>query len=209
MLLEILSCIAGFIAMPSLKNSFWRWFPFYLIVLVVGELLGHYLAFVPGLNKYNPMLFNFILCPLQIIFFNWLLYKNVDKYNKKKAAWVLYGIVIYSICLVIDWIFIPDTSLWVSTFSYSVGMLTILFAIMVFFYYYINSEDIIVFKKDMAFWVCLGLFLYYVATLPFEGLRNTLHQQPPLFMQLWYIYMLLACFTYVSFIISFVWARPR
>jgi hypothetical protein len=207
--LEITACIAGFISIKGEKNSFWKWLPFYLLIIVTGEALGYYLAFVPSLNKYNPILFNFILLPFQIIFFHWLLYKNILLYNKVKANWVIYGMLLYCMCLIIDWFFIPETSLWVSTFSFSVGMLLLLLAVLLFFYYYINSNDIIFFKRDRIFWICLGLFIYYIATLPFEGLRNTLLKQPRLFMLYWYIDMGLACIMYISFIISFIWAKPR
>lgn len=209
MTLEITACAASFAAMPVLKKNYWKWMPFYLLAIVVGELLGYYLAYTPVLNAYNPMLFNYLLCPLQVIFLNWLLSKNIADYDKVKSSWVLYGILLYILCWLADCFLIPDTSLWVSTFSFSVGMLLILFSIIVFFYCYINSNDIVFFKTDRIFWICLGLFLYYVAALPFEGLRNTLLKQPQLFMICWYIDMGLACMMYLLFTISFIWAKRR
>jgi hypothetical protein len=208
-LLEIMACIAGFVTIRREKSSFWRWLPFYLLLIVIGEALGYYLAFVPSLNKYNPMLFNYILCPLQIIFCFWLLYKNIWLYNKIKAIWVLYGIGFYVLAWIVDCFFIPDTLMWVSTSSFSLGMLLILSSILIFFYYYIKSDDVIFFWRDRIFWICLGLFLYYVAAVPFEGLRNTLLKQPHLFMLCWYIDMGLACIMYILFIISFIWAKPK
>lgn len=209
LLLEIMACAAAFVAMPRLKNSFWKWMPFYLLAIVMWELLGYYLADVPALKKYNPMMYNYFISPIMIVFPNWLLYKNVQLYNKAKANWVLYGIGVYLVCLLIDWLLIPESSLWVTTFSYCVGIVILLFSILLFFYFYINSDDIIFFKKDTIFWICLGLFLYYVAALPFEGLRNTLLKHPSLFLIGWYIDMGLNCLMYCSFIIAFVWAKQR
>ncbi len=209
LLLEITSCTAGFAKMHKLKNSFWKWLPFYLLVIVLGELVGYYLAFSPNLCKYNLTLFNYILNPLQIIFFSWFLYKNVSLYNKLKARWILVGMASYVICWIVDCLFIPDTTLWVSTFSVSIGMLIILLSILLFFYFYVKSEDVFFFKQDSIFWICLGLFLYYVVALPFDGLRNTLLKQPDLFMLCWYINMGLACIMYILFIISFLWTKPK
>src|SRR5882672_10378340 len=93
LLLEVAACIAGFATLPGARNSFWKWLPVYLLVIVLGEFLGYYLAYVPALNAYNPMLFNYLLCPLQIIFFNWLLYKNLSAYNRPKAKWIKYYMV--------------------------------------------------------------------------------------------------------------------
>ena len=68
MLLEITACIAAFAAMPKMKNSFWKWMPFYLLAIVVGELVGYYLADVPALKKYNPMMYNYLISPEMINF---------------------------------------------------------------------------------------------------------------------------------------------
>lgn len=207
--LEVLACIAGFATSRDVKNSFWKWLPIYLLVIVLGELAGFYLAYVPELNVYNPKLFNCVLCPLQIIFFTWLLYKNLAGYNRHKAKWILCCMMVYIACFAADLYFMPKDNFWVCTFSFSVGMLLLLLSILLFFYEYIKSNAVIDFKTDRIFWICLGLFFYYVVALPFEGLRNTLLKQPGLFMAWWYLDMSLACLMYLSFTISFVWAKPR
>ena len=208
-LLEVAACFAGFATLQEVKNSFWKWLPVYLLVIVSGEFLGVYLASVPRLNSYNPKLFNCLLCPFQIIFFKWLLYKNLSVYSRRKANWILYCIILYIACFVVDICLLPKDDFWVMTFSFSVGALLLLFSILLFFYEYIQNNVVLVFKTDRIFWICLGLFFYYVVALPFEGLRNTLLKQPDLYMACWYADMSLACLMYLSFIISFVWAKPR
>lgn len=207
--LEAVACIAGFATFRDAKNTYWKWLPVCLLVIVAGELVGAYLAAVPRLNPYNPQLFNCLLCPFQIIFFTWLLYKNLSEYSRHKANWILYGIILYIACFVVDICLLPKDDYWVLTFSFSIGAVVLLFSILLFFYEYIQADGVMVFKTDRIFWICLGLFFYYVVALPFEGLRNTLLKQPDLFMVCWYADMSLACLMYLSFIISFVWARPR
>jgi hypothetical protein len=208
-LLEVAACITAFVTIPRNTGSFWKWMPFFLLLVVVGELVGHYLAYVKDLNKYNPILFNYFISPVQIIFTSWLIFKNTALYNPQRARWTLYAIAIYAVCWVIDCSIIPETSLWAYTFSNSVGATVILFALVLFYFYYINSEDIIVFKRARIFWVSAGIFLYYIATLPFEGLRNILLEQPSVFLICWYIYMGLACTMYLLFIIGFICAKKK
>jgi hypothetical protein len=209
MLLEIVACITAFVTIPRNTGSFWKWMPFFLLLVVVGELVGHYLAYVPKLREYNPILFNYFLYPVQIIFTSWLIFKNTALYHPKRARWILYAIAVYIICWVIDFIVIPDPSSEAYTSSNSVGATVILFALALFYFYYINSEDIIVFKRARIFWVSAGIFLYYIATLPFEGLRNILLEQPKVFLIWWYIYMGLACTMYLLFIIGFICAKKK
>ncbi len=208
-ILEVAACVTGFIVMPKLKNTFWKYLPYYLLFIVVGEVLGYYWGSIEALNKFVVLLFNYIISPAQILFFNWLLYKNISLYNSQKARWVLYGAGLYVLSFIFDCLLMPRDFMWVDTFSYCVGMVTLLFALLLFFHFFINSNDIIFYKTSMAFWVCVGMFFYFVATLPFEGLRNTLLKVPGLFIYCWYGYMCLASVMYLLFIISFIWTKPK
>jgi hypothetical protein len=207
--LEVAACITAFVTIPRNTGSFWKWMPFFLLLIVVGESVGYYLAYTPGLEQYNPMLFNYFLYPMQIIFTSWLIFKNTALYHPKRARWILYAIAVYIICWVVDFIVIPDPSSEAYTSSNSVGAAVILFGLVLFYFYYINSEDIIFFKRSRTFWVSAGFFLYYITTLPFEGLRDILQEQEDLFLIWWSIYMGLACTMYLLFIIGFICAKKK
>ncbi len=205
--LEVAACITAFVTIPIKTVSFWKWMPFFLLLVVVGESVGHYLAETRGLEQYNPMLFNYFLSPVQNIFIAWLIFKNTALYNAKRSKWILYAISVYAICWVIDCSISPETPLLAYTFSNSVGAAVTLFSLVLFFFYYINSEDIIFFKRARIFWVSSGIFFYYIATLPFEGLRNILLEHTDIFLICWYINVGLASTMYLLFIIGFICAK--
>jgi hypothetical protein len=62
----------------------------------------------------------------------------------------------------------------------------------------------------MMFWVCLGLMLFYIGTIPFFAFRKVLYvEHRDFFYVYWYIQFGLNYLMYLLFILSFVWGRPK
>ena len=68
---ELLAAIIGLINWRRVKNDYWKWFPFYLLLLPILETLTYWTP-KSMINYINT----FIIIPIEFLFFCWLFYKN-------------------------------------------------------------------------------------------------------------------------------------
>lgn len=205
---ELLACIAGFIYWKKIKTSYWKWLSVYLTVIAVTELTAEYIGYNLGNEQLNADINFFFSIPLQFIFFIWLFYKWFKTHKANK--WALAGTAIYFISLVAELFYFSDKKLWFLSFSYTTGNIVLLVLALRFFYNFINSDEILNYKYSMMFWVSLGLLFFYLGSLPFYGLWNTLAiGQPQIFNSYWIVQMGLDCMMYLFFTIAFIWGKPK
>ena len=170
-ILEIAACITGFIYFKKLKNTYWRWLPFYLLFIICVEFTGRYFADTNQLMN-NILLYKYIGFPVQFLFFYFIFFQHEYFSNKKRL--ILVGAGIYLASIVVEIIFFSDKYYWFHSFSYSIGNIILLILVLIFFLAFIQSKEILNFSKTLMFWFCLGLFIYYLGSFPYWGLRNVL-----------------------------------
>lgn len=205
--LEILACVFAFAYWRKLKNSQWKWLPFYLLAVVVIEFTGRLLAnnnqFSANINMYK-----FIGFPVQFLFFFFMFYQY--RYFQKKRYWILTAIVVYIFSIVFETFFISNQSYWFNSFSYSVGNLLLLYFLLFYFFRFVQSREILYYKYDIMFWFCLGLLIYYVGTLPYWALRNLLVSRYRSIFEIYsYIWLMLDYLMYLIFINGIVKCRLK
>lgn len=206
-LLELISCISGFIFWKKIKTSFWKWFPFYLAIIVIVELTADYFTYTDNSAFRNSMYNNFSI-PLEFLFFYWVYYRCAT--GKKKKTLVILCTVIYLIGFILDQVNFSKTNYFFDSFSYSIGNLVLLVCIISFFFQLLNSNDILHYKTSMIFWVSLGVLIFYLGSLPFYGFYNLLYKKyHALF--IFYTYIMFACnwIMYSLFTVAFVWGKPK
>jgi hypothetical protein len=207
-LFELLACIAGFIYWKKIKKSYWKWLSVYLTVIAITELLAEYIGYQLGNEQLNADINFFFSIPLQFIFFFWLFYKWFESYKERK--WPLAGAATYFISLMTELFYFSDKKLWFLSFSYTTGNIVLLVLTLLFFYNFMRSDEILKYKQSMMFWVCLGLLFFYLGSLPFFGLWNTLAiEYPNLFNRYWIVQISLNCLMYLFFAIAFIWGKPK
>jgi hypothetical protein len=205
---ELAACITGFMFWNKLKKSYWKYFPIYLAVILLTEIAGKFILLVVKDSSLNTALYSYFGMPVQFFFFFWLFYRYFK--NTSKNKWPLFSAIIYFICAVIDLIYAGKMNFFVEAFSYTVGNLLLLVLILMFFIEFINTEEILRYRSSMMFWVCLGLMVFYIGSMPFYGLRNTLFKQhPKIFYPYWYIQYGLDYLMYLFFSIAFIWGKPK
>ncbi len=204
--MELIACISGFYYYNKVKNTFWRFFPFYLGFIFLMELTAKFSVLILKSTSFNVALYTYFGIPIQFLFFFWIFYQ----YNKNTriASWSIYAAVIFIISLIIDQTIMKNGKYWFFSISYTVGNILLLVLIIRFFVDLVLSENVLHFKKMQMFWVCLGLLIFYLGSLPFFGLNNTLRQNhPSLYSYYWYVQMGLNYCMYACFSISFIWSR--
>lgn len=209
-LFELLACITGFLYWNKIQRTYWKWFPVYLAIIVVTELAGKYLLYDLSRPDLNGNLYLYFGIPLQFLFFFWLFGQYYSRSGMKRLP--LVGACCYVLCWILDIIYFNETSTtwWFRSFSYTVGNVILLLLIIGFFSRIIRSDEILQIKSNLMFWVCVGLLTFYLGTLPFFGLYNTLNEKHPhIFDVYWYIQIGLDYLMYLFFMAGFIWGKPR
>ena len=203
---ELLAFIAGLIVFKSLKQSYWKWFVFYLGLIVVAEFSSEYLLIVE--RKSNQWIYTWIVIPIEFIFFIWLYYKYFQ--SSRFQIWVQSFGLMYILAFVADMAWLRNLQFAFSSLSYLIGSIFILLLIMFYFLRLIKDEKVLTFKKDMMFWVSTGLLVFFLGSLPFYGLWNTLMTKvPKIFNLYWMVQMFFNCLMYLFFAFAFLWGKPK
>lgn len=207
-LLELAAFVTGLLFWHKIKNSYWRWFPYYLGIILLIELTAEFFSYYLGNFKVNQVIYRFVGIPFEFLFFFGIFRQYFKKTSKE--TWPVVAMVVYLGCWIADLFYIGEMKLFFDSFSYTIGNILLLILLLMFFIQFINSDEILLYKSSMMFWVCLGLMVFYVGTLPFYGLRTTLYKQyRQLFYVYWYTQYVLNYLMYILFIISFAWGRPK
>ncbi len=200
----LLSCIIGFIYWESVKKSYWKFFPLYLLIVTTSEIARYLPIYGFKIESLHFLLINII--PIEFLFFFWLFYKN-----SQKKSHLFIGSAVYLIAFLIENIW-ADTmkSNYFSSFSYSIGNIILLFFILEYFYRLMNSDRILNFKKERMFWVALGLLVFFLGTFPYFGLYNLmLSKYFSLLVSYTWVEIFLNYAMYLLFAASFIWGKEN
>ncbi|WP_341840303.1 hypothetical protein [Chitinophaga caseinilytica] len=205
---ELMACVTGFVYWRKLRGTYWQWFPVYLALILAMELGGKYLRDVLGHVDWNFILFRYVCIPLQFLFYCWL-FRQYFKGTPVRGLPLL-AAAVYVLSFGADVALVQPGRFWFFSFSYTVGNLVLLVLIFTYFIRLVRDEEALQFKTSLMFWVCFGLLLFYLGTMPFYGLHNTLRMKyPAIFMVYWYIQITLSALMYSSFTLGFIWSRQK
>lgn len=207
---EGLACVTGLIYWHKLKHTYWKYFVVYLAVVFLLEVLGEYLLYGVQDLPAGMKLYRYGAIPVEFLFMYWLFYKYA---RQQQGGWVwpIVFAIGYLACLLIDISYIEGkTKIVFDSFSYSIGNIFLLLLVLQFFIRFVKSDELLHYRESNMFWVSLGILFFYVGSLPFYGIRNTLyHQYRDFFYVYWYIQYCLNYLMYTCFAISFIWGRPK
>lgn len=201
---EVAAAVTGFIYWKKIRDTYWKWFPVYLLIIAIIETVTESSFQLSNDYEFNAGIHEYFGIPLQFLFFFWLFYKN------SANRWPLIGAVIYVAVWIADMLYFRDRQLWFLSFSYTIGNIILLILLVMYFIKLVTSDAIMVYRSVMMFWICLGLLLFYIGTLPLYGMYNTLAgKYPTLFNNYWIIAMCLDCIMYLLFASSFIWGKLK
>lgn len=205
---EALACLAGFLYWKKIRNSYWYLFPLYLGIIVLTEFTGEYFLHVKKDLDLNIAVYRYFGIPVQFFFFYWLFYQYFKSIKRNK--WPLFFGAIYLASWVFDLTYMSRIKLFFDSFSYVIGCIMLLVLLLIYFIRFVKSDELLQYKSSMMFWVCLGVMIFYIGSLPFWGLRTTLLMKyPNLFYVYWHIQFVFNCMMYILFSVSFIWGKPK
>jgi hypothetical protein len=95
-------------------------------------------------------------------------------------------------------------------FSYTIGNILLLVLLLMFFIKFSKGDEVLNYRSSRMFWVCLGIMIFYIGSMPFYGMRSTIYNlNQPLFYFYWHAQFGLNYLMYILFIISFIWGREK
>jgi hypothetical protein len=119
-------------------------------------------------------------------------------------------IFIYLIFFIADELLYRETYSRLYLRSYLAGVLGLLVIIIMYGYELLNSDRLFRFYKQPEFWICAGVLLFYLGTLPFHLAWNVASVK---FVRAYAntkgIFYFLICTMYVFFSISILCLKPK
>lgn len=206
--MEFLACFTGFLYFRKIKNSHWKFFPFYLGFIFLIEMTAKWAQRDLSNIQFVLNLYKYVGIPIQFLFFFWIFFKHDQQKDYK--TWSFTALLIYVISFIFDEFFMKGGVYWFNSISYTCGNIVLLVLIIRYFYHLTKSNELLYFREKQMFWVCLGLLIFYLGTMPYFGLYNTLRNNyPALFKLYWHLQMALNICMYACFSISFIWSKSK
>ncbi|WP_108809384.1 hypothetical protein [Aquimarina spinulae] len=199
--IEFLSALVAVFYFFKLKNTFWKWFCVYLIIILIQEFYWYFNTPVYDITKQEY--YAFIGIPIQYLFFFWL---YALKSLKRKMLFIIFS-VIYISTIPIE-IYLSKLNI-VYSLNLTIGTLLLTLLIILELKKQIKTDDILRFKENKMFYINIGVVLFYIGTYPFFAFYDLLLQEPYLKIgDMYYLYFRISiCLMYLAFIASFIWGK--
>ena len=198
---EIVAAVVGILSFKKFKNSYWKSFIYYLVLIAISEILCQYV--LCNFTTFRTYYYSFFLIPIEFLFLYWLYsYKSL---NNKKLFWI--SCSIYLISLLPYFIFKGKSV--VNSFNYIIGTFLLTVMIVLEFNKQIKTDDILLFKKNLMFYVNFGVGFFYVGTLPFFAFHSLLWKDLVIWNNYYIIFMITNILMYILFSIALLWGKPN
>jgi hypothetical protein len=91
-------------------------------------------------------------------------------------------------------------------FAFVTGAVCILILTVVHFYQLLNSNEVLIIKYKLSFWISTGLLLFYVGIIPLVLLAKPLVIKP---LSYKIVLVSLNCILYGCYIVGFIWTKKK
>jgi hypothetical protein len=161
---ELGSFVVSILCLPYLRRSYLKWFPIFLLVIIIAELMGWYLPRI--LHKHNAWVFNFSV-PFEYLFYCFLYSQAYSIPHFKKFARIV-GILYFMFCLII--LVLNSITIFQNPILTMGDSLAIVFACL-YFYEILSKDEIVNLLIAPMFWVTCGVFLFNLGELTYTLFR--------------------------------------
>lgn len=139
--------------------SYYKFFTTYILLVVIAETLATLLIHLKH-NFYIHDVFGYLEYVLIA-----LIYYNLSKKKSHKKI-IIYSIVSYSI-LTLFLFYDYDFRLYLII----IESVLIIYLVINYFVYLLNSKDILNYKKQLPFWLSVSFLLFFLSAIPFFSLQ--------------------------------------
>lgn len=201
--IELVTAIIGTAYFYKYRKSILKHFLIYLWFIVFIEYAAYIMREYFEVTN-NSWWFNFFY----VVNFTYLLYlyKSVVR-NPIKKKTIRYAIAIYIATFVINGFF-ENYLVEHQTIPFVVGSCLLILAIILYFAEILGSEKVLYAKKNLLFWISIGLLLFYVGYIP---LRITINYYAGIgkLNPLYSILYILIIVSNICFMTGFIWGDKK
>jgi hypothetical protein len=204
---ELGAAIVGFLNYTKLKNTFWVYFPIFLLTLFSLECYGQFLASNKNYSE-NVNLYKLIVIPILFSFYSFIFYNIL---LKKRPLLFIIGMVLFVISLLLEYTLLRSSHPFYASLSLAIVNIFFLIYCLMYYIQLINSDRLITFYNSLSFWFCTGLLVFYLGCLPYFGLYNILATKfyKTIFLPYTWVFVVLNYIMYSLFVIGFIWNKKR
>lgn len=198
---EITAAVVGIIKFKKFKDSYWKWFIYYLVYIACSELICKFvLCYYENFRSYYYVYF---VMQLEFLIFFWLYsYKSL---NNKKLFWISSGVFLFSL---LPYIIFEENNT-VKSLNYTVGAFLLSIMIILEYNKQMKSDEILNFRENMMFYVNTGVGLFYVGTLPFYAFSSLLVKDDIIYFNYYLFFLFTNILMYALFSIALLWGKPN
>lgn len=199
MVLELLAALVASITFSRYKDSKEKYFLYFLWYTLTIELIGAILGYGYRINNY--WLFNAFTITSFLFYFYW--YYSIFKRKGFRKTVIVFSIV-FLIVAIINLV----TQSWLQYHSYSfiAGASFVLVLTLFHFFQLLNSDEVLIVKHKLSFWISAGLLLFNMGMIPFMLLSEHADLQGLSFLIL---LLSLNLILYGCYIIGFLWTKKK
>tara|TARA_R110002012_G_scaffold319023_1_gene538495 strand:+ start:45533 stop:46237 length:705 start_codon:yes stop_codon:yes gene_type:complete len=218
LVLEVLAAMTGLIFFSKYKHTVAKYFVYFLIYIVVFNVIGIYTIFVKN-NGFLSFLDNtlleknywwYTLCwsILSVAFYGWYYFKILENINHKKLLkFSLYIFLFYSVFVIIfNWKqFFNAGFVSIKVF----GGIIILQCVFYYFLEILQSDKILTFYKSLNFYITCSILISWLVQTPLVFFEHYFGLLDMDYVNLkYFIDLIVITFMYLSFTIGIIVSNP-
>jgi len=199
LVLELTAAILATIYFGKYKESTEKFFLYFLWYTFVVELLGAYLGYVVDVK--NFWLYNAFTITSFLFYFYWY-HSILESQLFKKLVFVFSAIFL----IVAAWSLVYHNWVEYHKYTFITGALSVLVLTLFHFYQLLYSDEVLIVKYKLSFWISTALLLFYMGMIPLFSLSGYIE-----FRGLSYLVILLILnsILYGCYSIGFIWTKKK
>lgn len=205
---EIVAAFAATIFYYKYKKSTLKYILILLWLIVLNEQLATYM----GRNRvwlfegrYNYWIYN-IMTPIKTLLILWVYVLSLK--TRKYSLWIKRFVVSYTIVFFVNILFIQNFFTSAQSNSKILGATFIVLCTIFYFLELLRSEKIMVFHKQLLFWISIGLLIFYSGTIPIT-LAFSYYSHLSYIHSIYLINFILGIVMYLLFTFGFIWSKKE
>lgn len=196
------SALVAILCFSAYKHTVLRYFPVILLYTFLSESLATYLLGYPENTVLIYNIYNLIF----FLFFFYVFWSFVQQKEYKRT--IIFSVSVFLLTSIIN-PFFQNFMLVSQLYVYIVGGLLLIVCIILYFLELLYSPKVLNVKKDLLFWISVGLLLFYVGYIPIKLIRIYFVTGSEVLMSLRRVHLLLILIMHSCFIVGFLWTKKK
>ncbi|RMA57790.1 hypothetical protein BXY75_2595 [Ulvibacter antarcticus] len=196
--LEFIAAIAATVYFNKYKHSSEKHFLYFLWLTFIIEIIGVICIY----NGIAVEWFYQIFMIISFLFYFYWYHNILRKRIFRKTVYLVSGLFIILSILA----YILPESFGNRAYAFIAGSIGLLVLTMFHFYQLLNSDEVLIVKYKLSFWISIGLLLFYLGMVPLAQLSKYLNTGA---LSRMIILLSLNCILYGCYIIGFLWTKKK